>query len=54
MRTAVLKSIFLVAPLGALATQPVRAEVRILASPGGQAARFSICSSGCAPQANTW
>ena len=40
MRTAVLKSIFLVATLGALATPPVRAEIRILASPGGQVGPF--------------
>jgi hypothetical protein len=39
-RTALTKAIFLAAILGALASPPARAEVRILASPGGQVGPF--------------
>ncbi len=39
-RTALAKAIFLAAILGALASPPARAEVRILASPGGQVGPF--------------
>jgi hypothetical protein len=40
MRKAVTKTIFLAAILGALALPPAQAEVRILASPGGQVGPF--------------
>jgi hypothetical protein len=40
MRTAILKAIVLAALLSALAVSPARAEVRILASPGGQVGPF--------------
>jgi hypothetical protein len=40
MRTAVLKTIFLAAVLCGLALPPTQAEVRILASPGGQVGPF--------------
>ena len=40
MRTAVLKTIFLAAVLSALALPPAQAEVRILASPGGEVGPF--------------
>ena len=40
MRTAVVKAMRLAALLGALAMAPARAEVRILASPGGQVGPF--------------
>jgi hypothetical protein len=39
-RTALAKAIFLAAILGALASPPAQAEVRILASPGGQVGPF--------------
>jgi hypothetical protein len=39
-RTALTKAIFLAAILGALASPPAQAEVRILASPGGQVGPF--------------
>jgi hypothetical protein len=39
-RTALTKAIFLAAILGTLALPPARAEVRILASPGGQVGPF--------------
>src|SRR6201990_409898 len=39
-RTALAKAIFLAAILGALASPPARAEVRILASPGGEVGPF--------------
>ena len=39
-RPAVVKTIFLAAALGALALPPAQAEVRILASPGGQVGPF--------------
>jgi hypothetical protein len=39
-RTALTKTIFLAAILGALALAPAQAEVRILASPGGQVGPF--------------
>jgi hypothetical protein len=39
-RTALAKAIFLAAILGALASPPARAEIRILASPGGQVGPF--------------
>jgi hypothetical protein len=39
-QTAVLKTIFLAAIAGVLALSPVQAEVRILASPGGQVGPF--------------
>ena len=39
-RTALTKTIFLAAILGALALPPAQAEVRILASPGGQVGPF--------------
>src|SRR6202048_1479947 len=40
MRTAITKILFLAAILGALALPPAQAEVRILASPGGQVGPF--------------
>ncbi len=40
MQTAVLKTIFLAAVLSALALPPAQAEVRILASPGGEVGPF--------------
>ena len=40
MAKAVLKTIFVAAALGALALPPARAEIRILASPGGQVGPF--------------
>ena|ERR1700737_3991545 len=40
MRTVVMKTIFLAAVLGTLAMPPAYAEVRILASPGGQVGPF--------------
>jgi hypothetical protein len=40
MRTAMMKAVFLTALLSALALPPARAEVRILASPGGQVGPF--------------
>ena len=40
MRTAILKTIFLVAVLSALVSPPLHAEVRILASPGGEVGPF--------------
>ncbi|WP_291577879.1 hypothetical protein [Bradyrhizobium sp.] len=40
MRTAVMPAIVLAALLGVLAQPPARAEVRILASPGGQVGPF--------------
>jgi len=40
MRTAILKTIFLAAALSALVSPPVHAEVRILASPGGEVGPF--------------
>src|SRR3979409_1943538 len=40
MRTAIMKAAFLAAVLCALASPPAQAEVRILASPGGQVAPF--------------
>ena len=40
VRTAVLKTIFLAAVAGALVLSPAQAEVRILASPGGQVGPF--------------
>jgi hypothetical protein len=40
MRTAVLKIIFLAAVLGGLTLPPAQAEVRILASPGGEVGPF--------------
>jgi hypothetical protein len=40
MRTAVVKAVFLAAVLGGLVSPPARAEVRILASPGGQVGPF--------------
>jgi hypothetical protein len=40
MRTAITKMLFLTAALGALALPPAQAEVRILASPGGQVGPF--------------
>jgi hypothetical protein len=40
MRSAVIKAIFLASLLGALVAPPARAEVRILASPGGQVGPF--------------
>jgi hypothetical protein len=40
MRKAATKAIFLAAILGALASPPAQAEVRILASPGGQVGPF--------------
>jgi hypothetical protein len=40
MRTAILKVILMAAVASALATPPARAEVRILASPGGQVGPF--------------
>jgi hypothetical protein len=40
MRSAVIKAIFLTSLLGALAAPPAQAEVRILASPGGQVGPF--------------
>jgi hypothetical protein len=40
MRTAVLKTIFLAAALCGLVLPPAQAEVRILASPGGQVGPF--------------
>src|SRR6202043_3193177 len=40
MRTAIAKAIVLAAVLGTLALPPARAEVRILASPGGQVGPF--------------
>ena len=40
MRSAVIKAIFLASLLGALAAMPAQAEVRILASPGGQVGPF--------------
>ena len=39
-RTAILKAILLAAVAGALVAPPARAEVRILASPGGQVGPF--------------
>src|SRR5260370_26171174 len=39
-RTAIMKAIFLAAVLYGLASPPARAEVRILASPGGQVGQF--------------
>ena len=39
-RTAIIKAIWLAATLCALATAPAHAEVRILASPGGQVGPF--------------
>jgi hypothetical protein len=40
VRTAVLKAFFLAAILGASTVMPARAEVRILASPGGEVGPF--------------
>ena len=40
MRTAVLKAFFLAAILGASTVMPAQAEVRILASPGGEVGPF--------------
>ena len=40
MRTAITKILFLAAILGALTLPPAQAEVRILASPGGQVGPF--------------
>jgi hypothetical protein len=40
MRTAMMKAVFLTALLSALALPPAQAEVRILASPGGQVGPF--------------
>lgn len=40
MRPAVIKAMFLVSLLAALALEPVQAEVRILASPGGEVGPF--------------
>jgi hypothetical protein len=40
MRTAIMKTVFLVAVLSGLAVPPAQAEVRILASPGGQLGPF--------------
>src|SRR6202140_2181871 len=40
MRTAIVKAIVLGSVLGTLALPPARAEVRILASPGGQVGTF--------------
>jgi hypothetical protein len=40
MRATVMKSLFLAGVLGALALPPAQAEVRILASPGGQVGPF--------------
>jgi hypothetical protein len=40
MRTAFVKAMLLVAAFGALAAAPAQAEVRILASPGGQVGPF--------------
>ena len=40
MRTAIMKPIFLAAVLCALIMPPAQAEVRILASPGGQVGQF--------------
>src|SRR3954451_7892738 len=40
MAKAVLKKIFVAAALGAFALPPARAEIRILASPGGQVGPF--------------
>src|ERR1700687_3944621 len=40
MRTAIMKAIVLAAVLGALASPPAQAEVRILASPGGEVGPF--------------
>jgi hypothetical protein len=40
MRTAITKAFILAAVLGALASPPARAEVRILASPGGAVGPF--------------
>ena len=40
LRTAMMKAVFLTALLSALALPPARAEVRILASPGGQVGPF--------------
>src|ERR1700687_897882 len=40
MRTAIVKAIFLAAVLSALVSPPAQAEVRILASPGGQVGPF--------------
>src|ERR1700686_4314045 len=40
MRTAIVKAIVLGSVLGTLALPPARAEVRILASPGGQVGPF--------------
>src|SRR5712672_1804059 len=40
MRTAVLKTIFLAAVLCGLVVPPAQAEIRILASPGGQVGPF--------------
>src|SRR6202140_2499388 len=40
MRTAIVKAIVLGSVLGTLAVPPARAEVRILASPGGQVGPF--------------
>jgi hypothetical protein len=39
-RTALTKAIFLAAMFGALASPPAQAEIRILASPGGQVGPF--------------
>jgi hypothetical protein len=40
MRMAVMKAVFFAAVLGGLVAPPARAEVRILASPGGQVGPF--------------
>ena len=40
MRTAIVKTVFLVAVLCGLVVPPAQAEVRILASPGGQMGQF--------------
>jgi hypothetical protein len=40
MRTAIVRTILLAAALGSLALPPAHAEVRILASPGGQVGPF--------------
>jgi hypothetical protein len=40
VRTIVLRAIWLFAVTGALAASPARAEIRILASPGGQVGQF--------------
>ena len=48
MRTAVLKTIFLAAVLCGLTMPPARAEVRILASPGGQVGPFLDLFERCA------